>query len=207
MSVKTTLITSVASAAVLFSSLASAELTGNFGATSDYLWRGVTQTNHQSAISGGGDYSHSSGVYAGTWVSNVTDDTEIDIYAGFSGEASGLSYDLGYIKYHYPNVYEDFDEVYLGLGYSMFGLNYALDSENKNSYMSVTVDAEVSGLALNLTAGQYSFDVSDNDYVHYGVSATKSIDGGWDATFAVSTTDITDDNPVATMSIAKEFSL
>jgi uncharacterized protein (TIGR02001 family) len=206
-SVKTTMIATLASSAVLFSSLAAAELTGNVGATSDYLWRGVTQTNHQSAVSGGGDYAHASGAYAGTWVSNVADDTEIDAYVGFSGEAAGLSYDVGYIKYHYPNVLEDFNETYIGLGYGMFGLTYAVDSDNDNSYASISVDTEVKALAVNVTAGSYSFDNADDDYMHYGASVSKSVDGGWDATFAVSATDIKDDNPVATIGIAKEFNL
>jgi len=208
-----TLVVSVATSTLLFSSFASAELSGNFGATSDYLWRGVTQTNHQAAISGGLDYAHSTGLYAGTWASNVawdatTSDTEVDVYAGFSGEAAGLSYDLGFIKYHYPNAYEDFDEVYVGLGYSLVSLSYALDSENENSYVSVGVDYEVKeGLALNITAGSYSFEDSEGDYTHFGGSLTKSIDGGWDFTFGVSDTDVEDDNPIAVVSIAKEFDL
>jgi len=186
--------------------MASAEFSGNIGITSDYLWRGVTQTDHQAATSGGIDYSHSIGLYAGTWVSNVTSDTEIDLYAGYAGEAAGLSYDLGYIKYHYPNVLEDFDEVYIGLGYSLVSASYALDIDNENSYVSLSLDYEVKeGLGLNITAGSYSFDDSDSDYVNYGGSITKSIDGGWDVTFAVSDTDVEDDKPIATVSIAKEF--
>ncbi len=47
-------------------------LTGNVGIFSQYIFRGLTQTNHQPALQGGFDYSHSSGFYLGTWGSNVS---------------------------------------------------------------------------------------------------------------------------------------
>ena len=43
---------------------------GNIGVTTDYIFRGVTQSQHKPAVSGGLDYTHSSGLYAGTWLSN-----------------------------------------------------------------------------------------------------------------------------------------
>ena len=42
----------------------------NVGVTTDYIFRGITQTQHDPAISGGVDYSHASGFYAGAWLSN-----------------------------------------------------------------------------------------------------------------------------------------
>ncbi|MBT6674912.1 MAG: hypothetical protein HOB02_06780, partial [Proteobacteria bacterium] len=35
----------------------------------EYLYRGITQTNEDPTIQGGMDYAHSSGFYAGTWAS------------------------------------------------------------------------------------------------------------------------------------------
>lgn len=46
-------------------------ISANIGAVSNYMWRGVTQTQDGAAIQGGLDFSHSSGFYAGTWASNV----------------------------------------------------------------------------------------------------------------------------------------
>ena len=46
-------------------------LSANVGATSNYLWRGVSQTANAAAISGGIDYEADSGFYAGTWASNI----------------------------------------------------------------------------------------------------------------------------------------
>lgn len=46
--------------------------TGNVGVVSQYVFRGLSQTNGKPAIQGGLDYSHVSGWYAGTWLSNIS---------------------------------------------------------------------------------------------------------------------------------------
>ena len=46
--------------------------TANVALVSDYVFRGLTQTNGKPAIQGGFDYSHASGFYAGTWLSNIS---------------------------------------------------------------------------------------------------------------------------------------
>src|SRR5256885_16505330 len=47
-------------------------ITGNVGLFSQYIFRGLTQTNRDPALQGGFDYAHSSGFYAGTWASNIS---------------------------------------------------------------------------------------------------------------------------------------
>lgn len=47
-------------------------VTANIGLVSQYVFRGLTQTNGKPAIQGGVDYAHASGVYVGTWLSNIT---------------------------------------------------------------------------------------------------------------------------------------
>src|SRR5450759_2873562 len=46
--------------------------TGNVGLVSQYIFRGLSQTNGSPALQGGLDYAHSSGFYAGTWLSNIS---------------------------------------------------------------------------------------------------------------------------------------
>ena len=82
---------------------------GNVAITNDYVFRGFTQTNEDFAIQGGLDLAHSSGLYVGTWASNVefgdTDTTiEIDFYGGFKGTFGNsiFTYDIGAIYYTYP---------------------------------------------------------------------------------------------------------
>ncbi len=47
-------------------------VTGNVTLASQYVFRGLTQTNGKPAVQGGLDYGHSSGFYLGTWLSNVS---------------------------------------------------------------------------------------------------------------------------------------
>ncbi|MDQ7072995.1 MAG: TorF family putative porin [Gammaproteobacteria bacterium] len=83
------------------------QLVPSVALSTDYVWRGYSQTDNDPAISGSFDYAHASGFYAGTWASNVsfaTDtDIEIDVYAGFGGELdNGLGWDIGWLRYIYP---------------------------------------------------------------------------------------------------------
>ena len=127
---KKTLITTAVSAAIMLVSAPSyADLTANASVTSNYLWRGLTQSINEAAVQGGVDYASDSGFYVGTWTSNVAYDSddaysyEHDMYFGFSGEAEGFSYDVGYLYYNYDkNAGYDFGEVYGSLGFGNFGL-------------------------------------------------------------------------------------
>lgn len=47
-------------------------VTGNLSITSQYIFRGLSQTNGDPAVQGGFDYAHASGFYAGTWLSNIS---------------------------------------------------------------------------------------------------------------------------------------
>ncbi|MCG6937050.1 MAG: TorF family putative porin, partial [Gammaproteobacteria bacterium] len=105
---KKSIVLATAVASVLTSGIAAAELTANAAISSNYIWRGLTQTNDQAAGSGGIDWAHDSGFYVGTWVSNVAFGNvngggyEMDVYAGYGGEVGGFGYDLGAITYQYP---------------------------------------------------------------------------------------------------------
>ena len=105
--------TLVAAALVATAGVAQADLSANIAASSDYLFRGVSQTGSSAAVSGGIDYTQDSGFYAGTWISNIDfgsaspkADEEVDLYAGFGGDLgdSGLGYDVGVIYYYYPGA-------------------------------------------------------------------------------------------------------
>ena len=64
-------------------------LSANVGLTSNYLFRGISQTGGDPAIQGGLDYTHASGFYLGTWGSNVG---WIEDYQGY--DSSNLELDL-----------------------------------------------------------------------------------------------------------------
>lgn len=91
-------------------------LTGNVGLYSQYIFRGLTQTDRKPALQGGFDYSHSSGLYAGTWASNVSwlrdgapaaytsgGSLEWDFYGGFKMNfLEDFFFDVGTLYYWYP---------------------------------------------------------------------------------------------------------
>ncbi|MDE0488188.1 MAG: TorF family putative porin, partial [Gammaproteobacteria bacterium] len=76
-------------------------ISANLAVTTDYVFRGYTQTGEDPAVQGGLDWADSSGWYVGTWASNIDfgpgDDAsiEVDIYAGYGWEANDVSYDVG----------------------------------------------------------------------------------------------------------------
>ncbi len=188
MSKKTTVL-AVALAGIFSASAAQAELSGNVAASSDYVWRGITQTNHASAVSGGIDYAHSSGLYVGGWASNIAADTEIDLYGGYGYELSnGLGLDAGYIAYVYPaNTIADFNEVYFGLSYAMVSAKVSYDTDNKDIYSEIAVSHSTMGLDLGFHVGSYTWDQevigSKEDYIDYNVSVGKSVgEWAWTAT-------------------------
>lgn len=99
--------TLLATAILAGSSAAMAEFSGNVAVVTDYLFRGISQTDNDPAIQGGLDYNHASGFYAGIWGSNVDfldgNDLELDYYAGFGGDLTqAVAFDVGVAYYDYP---------------------------------------------------------------------------------------------------------
>ena len=195
---------------LMISGAANAALEANIGATSNYMWRGYTQSSEDGAISGGLDYSHDSGLYAGTWVSSLGGTgSEVDYYAGFSGESESVGYDLGYIYYQYDDAsLSDFAEVYGSV--TMSGVTAGIASEVytqggtdlDQTYYSLSSDFELTdGFGLTATAGRYNRDGSD-DYSHLTLDVTKD-----DFTFSLSkaTSGSGDDSVIPYVSYSKTF--
>jgi uncharacterized protein (TIGR02001 family) len=88
----------------------------NVAGTSDYVFRGVSQTQEAPALSAGVDLTYGS-LYAGTWASNVDfgdgdTNAEIDLYGGIRPEVAGWNLDLGVIGYLYTNQPDGADYDY-----------------------------------------------------------------------------------------------
>ena len=110
------------------------EISGNFGLFSDYRFRGVSQTDKDPALQGGFDLNHKSGLYIGTWGSNVDDwastsgsGMEIDLYGGFTTEIGGLGLDVGMLRYMYPSntANQNTTEWYVGASYSFLSYKFS----------------------------------------------------------------------------------
>jgi len=86
-------------------------ITGNVGLFSQYRFRGIMQTFGKPALQGGVDYSHTSGIYAGNWNSNISEgagfpngNLEMDFYGGWKKTWGDWGIDLGAIYYYYPGT-------------------------------------------------------------------------------------------------------
>ncbi len=94
------------------------EIAWNVGVTSDYVFRGYSQTSDDPAIFGGVDLTFGS-FYAGAWASNVdfsdSTDGEIDLYSGFRSEVSGFAVDVGVVGYLYSSQPDGADYDYAEL--------------------------------------------------------------------------------------------
>ena len=156
-------------------SLQAAEFESNVALSNDYVWRGMSQTSEEPAISGGFDIAGDSGLYFGTWASNVEFGDgaalELDWYAGYANELeNGFSYDIGYLAYTYPGEDSlDFEEIYLGLGYSYFGYTFSSgqDGAPDNSEISVALG----DTGLGFTYGDYD-DYGEYTLISYDLPVT-----------------------------------
>lgn len=101
-------------------------VSGSVGGVSDYRFRGVSQSDEEIAVQGGLTVTHESGVYVGTWGSNLAGwgtfggaNLELDLIAGFKTEiGGGGTLDVGVTWYMYPGGADDSDflEPYAKLG-------------------------------------------------------------------------------------------
>jgi len=147
-----------------------AAVSANVAFSSDYVWRGMTQSDGP-AIQGGFDFEDESGFYAGIWGSNVNFNdgagSELDYYAGYGLSIGEVGVDIGYIAFDYPENQTglDFEEIYLGLTFGDFGLSLASGQDGAPDYTEVSY-----GLGSVLFAyGEYD-NYGENFTVTYGFS-------------------------------------
>ena len=157
----------------------SSNLSWNLALTSDYVFRGITQTEFDPALQGGLDYSFGdTGLYVGAWASNVDfadsegPDIELDYYIGWNHDLSEtLNLDLSLVRYSYMGEQEaygniDYNEVIGALAYDemlTFTVAYANDYSNSG----------YSSLYYNLAG---SWDLGNDFAVNAGVGRTNFSD-------------------------------
>lgn len=100
-------------------------VSGSAAIVSDYRFRGVSQTDKQMAVQGGLTVTHKSGLYVGTWASNLAGwgtfggtNMELDLIGGYKARLSdNATLDVGLTWYVYPGGADktDFAEPYMKL--------------------------------------------------------------------------------------------
>lgn len=147
----------------------------NVGITSNYIWRGITQSDKKPAVSAGADYNHQSGFYAGTWFSTVDfgdeTDFEYDFYSGYTTEINGADIDFGYIYYGYQGGEDNhFSEAFVKVSFDNLSLAVStlVDSQWGDSFSDLTyfegsyTFTLPHDLSLNLHAGYYDLKDAKN---------------------------------------------
>ena len=169
----------------------------NVALTSDYRYRGVSQTRLKPAISGGADYTNNpTGLYVGTWLSSIKwikdggcdTNFEWDVYGGKRGEfGNGFSYDVGGLYYFYPSnglsTNANTFELYGQLGYGPLYVKYShsttnlfgVDDSKNSGYLDVGANVEVhDGYILNLHVGRQKVEHHDDlSYNDFKIGVTK----------------------------------
>lgn len=99
-------------------------VTGSAALVSDYRFRGVSMTDKEMAVQAGATVTHESGLYVGTWGSNLAgwgtflgSNMELDIYGGYKVPLGDVTLDVGLTWYMYPGGLDntDFAEPYVKL--------------------------------------------------------------------------------------------
>lgn len=150
-------------------------LSANVGIASDYHFRGIDQGVGATA-SGGLDYDMGNGVSVGTWMADVTDGIEYDLYGSYAGSAAGMDYSVGYTTYRYTGDFDDtYNEVNLGISSGDFSVDYADGDYEGDDSEYTFLAASYSMGAVSATYGTWGGD-AEGSYVEVGV--TTSIGGG-----------------------------
>ncbi|MYM00105.1 hypothetical protein GR702_20315 [Novosphingobium sp. FGD1] len=92
-------------------------ISGSATITTDYRFRGVSQSDEDMAVQGGLSISHAGGVYAGVWASNLAgwgtfggSNMELDLIGGYkAGLGANTVLDVGLTWYMYPGGANDTD--------------------------------------------------------------------------------------------------
>ncbi|MCC6608477.1 MAG: hypothetical protein IT515_02225 [Burkholderiales bacterium] len=171
--------------------------TANVGLFSEYVFRGLSQTNGDPAVQGGLDYAYDFGpasAYAGTWASNISwlrdsnqyssSSLEWDWYGGLRGNigASDFTYDVGFLYYYYPGTVNslpafdgqkgDTQELYGALGWKWFTLKYSYSVSSK----TFAVRDSAGTWYLDLSAAYPVGDTGLALQAHYGIQKYSGTD-------------------------------
>lgn len=198
----------LASSTAVFTQQASAveaKLSGNAGILSEYIFRGIVQND--TASGNGGIDLEVGGFYLGTWIADVDDGVEYDLYGGYVHEfANGFYLGAGGTSYQYSDSFDrEYNEANFYAGWS--NDIWSLDLEyTTGDYNGKFVDDngliegdEYDFIALTggwngvyLTYGTFEDDADDQLGEYFELGYTTEV-GGFELTGAVVHTDLDDD--------------
>ncbi len=203
-----TLLAIVAGSMALASQAKAADLGGSAAVTTDYVWRGSTQTHGDPAVQAGFKLSGASGFYASVWGSNVEfspeihASSELDFTAGWGKTLSeDWAVDVNALHYRYPSTTVDLNwtelngtltykgNYWASVGYS----NEALGYDASGVYTLVGAKFPINDrLRLEASAAHYFLDdavVAKSGYTHGSLGAVWAVEGPLEARLTLHATD------------------
>ena len=156
--------------------------------TTDYRFRGISQTDEEPAVQGGLTLGHSTGAYAGVWASSMQSGAELDYFAGYSLDIASLNIDAEYRFYDYTGKYAidpDYDEWSVtasAMGASasvIYSDDYSGTGAEYTRY-GAAYNLPVGPLMLHAHAGLNDFDQpffadGEDQYMDYEVAASMNV--------------------------------
>jgi uncharacterized protein (TIGR02001 family) len=200
-------------AIALAGATAQAEVTGNIGWMSDYIFRGIPLANSSAML--GLDWSQDEGgFYTGVWAANVDPGAEMDFYGGYTGQVDDFSYGIGFTVYSFTEAFdENATELNLSGSWKFLSLEanfgqYDSNPQQDFSYFAVTLEQD--GFYGMLGAWGADFD---GDYIKAGYRA-EYLGLDFDAYYNYSNSDLieffgagTGSDTSIVLTVSKSFSL
>jgi uncharacterized protein (TIGR02001 family) len=178
---------------------------GNVGLTTDFVFRGISQSNEEAALQGGVDLTCGR-FYLGVWGSSFEGlgseggSTWLNVYGGMKYTTGPVTWDIGVIYYTFPgtdNIAGDLDNVELKLagsgevwkggkltGTVFYAPDYAGVFESawtfEGTFVQVLPAVSIFTPVFSATVGHTSFDdASDLDYTYWNVGLTLGFRENW----------------------------
>jgi uncharacterized protein (TIGR02001 family) len=178
---------------------------------SEYEYRGISQTAEKPALQLNLDYTHTSGFYLGTFVTNIkwlkeaakasgfstSANIEVDLFGGYKFDiVKDVTLDVGYLRYEYPsskafNPSPNTDEIYVGVASGAFSAKYSHSTSNlfgfsnskNSSFTEINWSQEIlpKFTANAQIARQTVKNNGEFSYTVYKLGGTYDLGDGWAA--------------------------
>ena len=175
-------------------------ISGEFDLTSNYMDRGISQTQNLPAIQGGLTYSFPIGLYFNAWGSNVKfidpkrseATVEVDTIGGWRGSFwnNNISYDINFDRYNYPQArsanYNELNTLWtykilqVGISYSANAYNFHKSGTYYNGTLTFGIPPRyvfnLTDVNFQIETGHYSLcRAAGNSYNDYSLTLNKKI--------------------------------
>ncbi|MDY0021971.1 TorF family putative porin [Arenimonas caeni] len=136
----------------------------NAALTSDYMFRGASQTDGEAALQLGADLNFDNGFYVGVWASNVDfgtggPDVEVDTYIGWNTDlGERVNLDLMLNRYNYLGEQDGYGAI------------------DYNEFIGTLTLDETWSFTLGYTNDVYALD---DDGFYYGLGGSFDVGMGW----------------------------